>query len=88
MFQFQQKLKWVKEHIKDWNHNIFGNIFVEKRTLEQQMKDVQQEIITSGRSEPLAAKELELQRKLEDRYKQEEILWRQKSRFRWLKEGE
>ena len=52
------------------------------------MKEVQQEIITKGQSESLASMELDLQRKLEDRYKQEEILWRQKSRIRWLKEGE
>jgi hypothetical protein len=33
-------------------------------------------------------KEELLKQQLEERYKQEEILWRQKSRVQWLKEGE
>ena len=33
-------------------------------------------------------KENIIQKKLEERYTQEEILWRQKSRIQWLKEGE
>jgi len=32
--------------------------------------------------------EEKLQAQLEERKKQEEILWRQKSRVQWLKEGE
>jgi hypothetical protein len=32
--------------------------------------------------------EEELQAELEERKKKEEILWRQKSRVQWLKEGE
>jgi hypothetical protein len=35
-----------------------------------------------------AQEENELKRKLEERHKQEEILWRQKSRVQWLNEGE
>ena len=52
------------------------------------MAEVQQKIIKEGRTEFLATKEQDLQKKLDERYKQEEILWRQKSRIRWLKEGE
>jgi hypothetical protein len=35
-----------------------------------------------------AREEENLQEELEERQKQEEILWRQKSRVQWLKEGE
>lgn len=52
------------------------------------MVEVQQKIITQGRTELLATKEQELQKQLDEKHKQEEILWRQKSRIRWLKEGE
>jgi hypothetical protein len=40
MFQFQQKLKIFKQHLKDWNKNVFENIFQVKRDLEQRMKDI------------------------------------------------
>ena len=88
MYQFQQKLKYLKGQIKHWNQTVFGNIFEEKKILEQSMHEQQQELITKGRTEMLAEKEQALQKQLEERYKQEEILWRQKSRVRWLKEGE
>jgi len=44
------------------------------------MKQIQQEIITAGRSEELAREEGILIGQMEERRKQEEILWRQKSR--------
>eukprot|EP00253_Pinus_taeda_P006641 PITA_06641 len=59
-----------------------------RKTLEQNMCDLQQTIITEGRTDDLADKEHSLSMELEARRLQEEILWRQKSRIRWLKEGE
>ena len=52
------------------------------------MEETQQKIIHEGSSDYLASKEQELQNQLEERCKQEEILWKQKSRICWLKEGE
>jgi len=56
--------------------------------LEQKMKQIQQEITNTGRSEEPAKEEGILVGQLEERQKQEEILWRQKSRVNWLREGE
>eukprot|EP00253_Pinus_taeda_P027174 PITA_27174 len=88
MERFQKKLKMLKEEIKQWNKNTFGNILREKEILIQEIKKIQQKIILEGRSEELAHKEQEAEHKLLDRDLQEEILWRQKSRICWLKEGE
>ena len=88
MYQFQQKLKNLKAVIKNWNTFVFSNIFQEIKILERKMEETQQKIITGGRTEELAAQEQELHKLLEERRKQEEILWRQKSRITWLKEGE
>lgn len=52
------------------------------------MKHLQQKIITLGRSDDLAEQEKTLELKLMEKEKQEETLWRQKSRIKWLKEGE
>ena len=88
MYQFQQKLKHLKALIKNWNTSVFGNIFQEIRIIENKMEETQQKIILEGRTDDLSYQEQELQKQLEERCKQEEILWRQKLRIRWLKEGE
>eukprot|EP00253_Pinus_taeda_P033659 PITA_33659 len=88
MFQFQQKLKHLKGKIKLWNRTVFDNIHHGKANIEQEMKQLQQKIITQGRSNDLADKEKTLEKELIEKEKQEEVLWKQKSRIRWLKEGE
>jgi hypothetical protein len=46
------------------------------------------EIITQGSNDSLQAEEKHMKQQLEERNRQEEILWCQKSRVQWLKEGE
>ena len=41
-----------------------------------------------GRSQELSAQETHLQSQISERARQEEVLWKQKSRVRWLNEGE
>jgi len=52
------------------------------------MKHIQQRIIREGRSEELVKQEQAIEDQILDRAQQEETLWRQKSRIRWLKDGE
>jgi len=52
------------------------------------MEEIQQRIINEGRTEESSVKEGIILGKLEERRKQEEVLWREKSRIKWLKEGE
>eukprot|EP00253_Pinus_taeda_P023098 PITA_23098 len=88
MFQFQQKLKYVKSHLKCWNYETFGNIFKAQQDLNKEMAELQQQVITGGHTEGTLEQEQRIHNQLEERRKQEEILWKQKSRIRWLKEGE
>eukprot|EP00253_Pinus_taeda_P008598 PITA_08598 len=78
----------LKAEIKRWNTNTFGNILKEKERIIEGIKQTQQKIISEGRTEELAQKEQDMENKLLAREEQEEVLWRQKSRIRWLKEGE
>ena len=87
MYCFQNKLKKFKQHLKDWNKNVFGNIFQAQKSLEKCMEEIQVQLITEGSTKSLQAEEQRLKH-LDERYAQEEILWRQKSRVQWLKEGE
>eukprot|EP00253_Pinus_taeda_P026887 PITA_26887 len=72
----------------EFNQSIFGNIFKAKETLNQEMKAIQQRMIIEGRSDELAKKEQSIENQILERDLQEETLWRQKYRVRWLKEGE
>ena len=42
MFRFPQKLKHIKNKVKIWNKESFGNAFQEKKTIELQLIDLQQ----------------------------------------------
>ena len=48
MFVFQQKLKHIKECLKKWNRESFGNIFQEKKHLEQQIEEIQIKAMSEG----------------------------------------
>jgi len=88
MYQFQQKLRFLKCHLKRWNRETFGNIFKEQQKLTQDLEILHQKIISEGHTEATLEQERLIHSQLENRRKQEEIYWRQKSRVRWLKEGE
>ena len=48
MFVFQQKLKHIKECIKKSNKESLGNIFQEKKRLEQQIEEIQIKAMSEG----------------------------------------
>ena len=88
MQTFQLKLKELKEKIKKWNREEFGKIFKDQQILDQKMITLQQEIISEGRSDERTREEGILISQIEEQRKQEEILWMQKSRVKWLRVGE
>jgi exonuclease III len=88
MYRFQQKLKNLKQTLKSWNRHTFGNIFESQKQLMEQMNEIQCKIREQGFTEDLKDQELKVNHQIANRKKQEEILWKQKSRIQWLKEGD
>jgi exonuclease III len=88
MYKFQQRLKNFKQMLKYWNRNTFGDIFQGIKDAENRLAEIQKIFITGARTVELMKEEEKIQMHLEQRRQQEEILWRQKSRVQWLKEGE
>ena len=88
MFQFQQKLKLLKDSIKKWNKESFGNIFQAKQALECKMQTNQDQGMSMGFSEELQIQEKSLLQEFSRQEQQEEVYWNQKYRFKWLQEGE
>jgi ribonuclease HI/exonuclease III len=88
MYRLQQRLKNFKQSLKYWNKNSFGNILQSIKDIENKLEGIQKTFISGARTVELMQEEEQLQIQLEERRKQEEILWKQKSRVQWLKEGE
>ncbi|GLU22472.1 hypothetical protein SLE2022_385450 [Rubroshorea leprosula] len=87
-FKCKEKLRRLKQHLKKWNKEVFGNI---DSQLEQAMKKV--DFVDRKCEDQDLSEEDVLKRKdgFEELWlclKKKESLWRQKSRVTWIKEGD
>jgi hypothetical protein len=57
MYIFQQKINNFKQFLRDWNKNVFGNIFQAQRSIEQCLEEIQKEFILQGPTDSLQAEE-------------------------------
>jgi len=88
MFILNRKLKMLKEKLKEWNKNIFGNVTDNVKVVEDLLKHIQDQLTASGPSEVLLDQEREAQLSLENALKIEEVFWQDKARVKWHAEGD
>lgn len=86
--RFRLKLKELRENLRRCNKEVFGDV-------ERKKKSYLEDISRWDRKEEVEGLELdemavrkEAQKDLERVLEMEEIMWRQKSRVQWLKEGD
>lgn len=78
------KLKACSKHIQKWNKECFGKV-------QKRLKDIKMELESlkvNPRTEQVARREARLAGELDEWMAREELLWKQRSRVDWLKEGE
>ena len=85
---FRKKLKSLKGKIKKYNKEDIENIFEEKFDLEERFKHIQRQGMKEGYSLALREEEENVVSENVERERQEEVLWKQKSRVYWINEGE
>ena len=77
----------LSQDLQSWNQEVFHNIFREKRTLMARIKGIQT-ALSQARNSSLIKLESKLRNELDIILHQEELLWYQKARVDWLRDGD
>lgn len=88
MFLLHKRLKHIKLKLKDWNKKEFGNIFANKKIVENKILKLNQTLIKEGFDKDKNDQAEKHHQEWEKLCKQEKKFWKQKSKVQWLKQGE
>src|ERR1044072_8256826 len=86
IFVLKEKLKLMKNRLREWNKDVFGNLIEKRKDLLSQLNETDSLIEEEGPSEFLSAQRKEVTFLLWDVSKLQESLCRQKSRVKWIKD--
>ncbi|MQL79586.1 hypothetical protein Taro_012028 [Colocasia esculenta] len=87
MLNVIQKLKHMKMFYRNWNKDVFGNVSLNVQEAKTMLATAQK-AYEEDDSQPNHIAFTSAKAKLEQILLQEERLWRQKSRLKWLKDGD
>ncbi|XP_059065729.1 uncharacterized protein LOC131857337 [Cryptomeria japonica] len=80
MYRVAKKMRYVKDMVKKWNKEVFGDIFASKSAIWLELKDIQAKIQADRYNKVSINAENEILTKYDDIISKEEELWRQSSR--------
>lgn len=82
--KLSDKLQCCGSKLYEWNRNTFGKFHLRIKNLNDQLETLSK----MERSEEVIANEMNLSTELDECLAREELLWKQRSRMDWLKEGD
>ena len=82
------KLKALKEDLKKWNKEEFGNLAFRKKCLLSDLLGLDAREDLSGLSQEDQTRRIQIKGEIANLASLEEISWRQKSQFLFVKEGD
>jgi hypothetical protein len=88
MFILSRKLKLLKEKLKLWNKDCFGNVHTAVNTADQNLQEIQHQIQLNGHSDELLNAELVANNELEIALNKQECFWQEKAHLNWHLEGD
>ncbi|XP_074290822.1 uncharacterized protein LOC141617528 [Silene latifolia] len=84
---FPARLEQLSSKLQDWNQQVFGNIFRQKRELKARIEGCQREL-SLKRINYLIKLEARLRCELDEVLAREELLWYQKSQLDFIRDGD
>ena len=72
--------------VRSWNREVYSNIFYKKKRLKARLNGIQ--MAQEHDSHNLDILEKNLRKEFQTILRQEELLWRQKSRIQWISKGD
>jgi hypothetical protein len=86
-FVLKEKLKSLKISLKAWNHDVFGLVDLNIDNTVKKLNEVE-ELLDDGDRDPSTLNTKELVKKFWEQIHAKESLLRQKSRLKWIQEGD
>lgn len=87
MYLFSCKLRNLKQSLRIWNRDKFGNVFRNVKEAEDRVKQLESQFDQTGLDSDLLVLK-EAQALLLRSMAEEEAFWRQKARLKWAQDGD
>jgi ribonuclease HI len=88
MFVLCSKLKLLKEKLKVWNREVFGNVHSSVKEAEDTLRSIQCQLQSQGHSDALSDLEKSAQSNLDDALLKHNWFWQEKAKVRWHTDGD